>query len=92
MNRRQLGDQHYQDYKTAEDARDDAEKKALEYVIECGVPNYSDKNIGVAHWELRIGSWLWECPDSPLGRCIYHRFDDPACDDCLYCGMPLERK
>lgn len=42
------------------------------------------------------GKWLttswWECADSPTGYCIYNPVDDPACDCCLFCGDPEERK
>jgi hypothetical protein len=29
---------------------------------------------------------------NPLGYCVYDTDDDPACDQCLYCGQPDERK
>lgn len=32
------------------------------------------------------------CPDSPAETCVYDRERDPACDFCLYCGEPDERK
>lgn len=38
----------------------------------------------------RIGTW--PCEKSPVGVCIYHRYKDPASDQCIYCGNPHERK
>lgn len=35
---------------------------------------------------------MWECPDSPFGTCAYHRFEDKAWDNCLFCHDPYERK
>ena len=37
-------------------------------------------------------SFYWECEKSPFGWCVYNKLDDPAADQCLYCGQPLERK
>lgn len=34
----------------------------------------------------------WDCEDSPLGVCVYNHIEDPALDDCLFCGGPDERK
>jgi hypothetical protein len=34
----------------------------------------------------------WDCPESPLGHCLYNRLEDPASDYCLFCGGPEERK
>ena len=35
---------------------------------------------------------MMECPSSPFGFCAYHRWEDPAWDDCLFCEDPYERK
>lgn len=35
---------------------------------------------------------MWDCPESPFGLCAYHQVDDPAMDNCVFCGQPLERK
>lgn len=40
---------------------------------------------------LHIGRG-WECPTSPTGHCVYDYEEDPAFDECLYCGKPEERK
>ena len=40
--------------------------------------------------DICIGSW--DCEDSPIGVCVSNTFGDPACDHCLYCGGPDERK
>lgn len=34
----------------------------------------------------------WECPESPVGTCMYDSVKDPAYDNCLICGEPYERK
>jgi hypothetical protein len=34
----------------------------------------------------------WPCSTSPTGRCVYDDTNDPAHDQCLYCGDPEERK
>lgn len=44
----------------------------------------------------------WECEDeysdgtprvkSPVGYCVYDIVEDPACDACIFCGAPEERK
>lgn len=34
----------------------------------------------------------WECDSSPFGYCTYHKFDDRAWDNCLFCHQPYERK
>lgn len=34
----------------------------------------------------------WDCKDSPIGLCLYHNIEDPAHDNCIYCGNPEERK
>jgi hypothetical protein len=35
---------------------------------------------------------LWGCPDSPFDGCVYDAINDGACDQCLFCGQPYERK
>lgn len=35
---------------------------------------------------------VWDCPESPFGYCAYHKFDDRAWDNCLFCHQPYERK
>lgn len=39
-----------------------------------------------------IETGSWECPTSPLQVCAYDVDNDPACDDCLFCHDPDERK
>lgn len=34
----------------------------------------------------------WDCPESPIHRCIYNQDEDPYCDDCIICHDPEERK
>lgn len=42
-------------------------------------------------WRHKISYW-WECKHSPLGYCVYDTEEDPACDECIYCRDPEERK
>jgi len=34
----------------------------------------------------------WNCPNSPIGLCVYDDYGDPAWDNCIFCGYPHERK
>jgi hypothetical protein len=34
----------------------------------------------------------WKCKGSPAGVCVYNVEKDPAMDDCLFCGLPSERR
>lgn len=34
---------------------------------------------------------FWDCDQSPVGWCVYNHDTDPAHDNCIYCGLPLER-
>ena len=36
--------------------------------------------------------FYWECEKSPFGWCVYNIDIDPAEDQCIYCGEPLERE
>lgn len=50
-----------------------------------------DKYLGEGEGQdHRLGSW--PCTESPVDVCVYHRFKDPASDQCIYCGEPQERK
>ena len=45
------------------------------------------------YWAVEHASTtMWDCPDSPFGYCAYHKFDDRAWDNCLFCHQPYERK
>ena len=33
----------------------------------------------------------WKCPTSPTKKCHFNVKEDPACDECLFCGEPEER-
>lgn len=37
---------------------------------------------------LELG--YWECPTSPAGKCVYS--NELGDDQCLFCGLPEERK
>ena len=34
----------------------------------------------------------WSCDTSPIKVCQYNVDEDPACDSCIWCGDPEERK
>jgi len=58
-----------------------------------GIENTIDEIADVSFDErIPQGQLMWECPKSPFGTCKYHHFEDPAWDECLYCGQPYERK
>jgi hypothetical protein len=40
----------------------------------------------------RLGHCTWGCEESPVMLCVYDSYKDPAMDECLYCGLPDERK
>ena len=40
----------------------------------------------------RTTSWHWECETSPCGMCVYDLVEDRAKDNCIFCGLPEERK
>ena len=42
-------------------------------------------------WEYKV-PLFWECEESPIGSCVYDSLEDPAWDDCIFCGHPHERK
>ena len=39
-----------------------------------------------------LDAFAWDCPTSPIQKCIYDDDNDPAWDNCLYCHEPSERK
>ena len=41
---------------------------------------------------LVIGLVVWTCQTSPIAVCVYNQYDDPAHDQCVFCGHPEERK
>lgn len=54
----------------------------IEEVVKSAIP-------GFGMWNT-IGTW--DCENSPIGVCVYNHIEDPALDDCLFCGGPDERK
>jgi hypothetical protein len=42
-------------------------------------------------WVYRVPN-IWDCEKSPIGTCIYNKFEDPAMDGCIFCHEPYERK
>ncbi len=51
-----------------------------------------DQFIGDHEGQWHVIDTMWGCEDSPMGWCVYHRFDDPAHDNCIFCHEPQERK
>ncbi len=45
---------------------------------------------GLQESEIIIGEW--SCDKSPIDICVYDRIEDPACDYCVFCHQPDERK
>lgn len=45
---------------------------------------------GLQASEIRIGDW--DCDKSPVGKCVYDIIEDSACDSCVFCHQPDERK
>jgi hypothetical protein len=39
-----------------------------------------------------IVTGTWGCKNSPVETCVYHFFEDPCHDHCIFCGNPEERK
>jgi hypothetical protein len=35
---------------------------------------------------------FWDCPESPVGWCVYNNTTDSAHDNCIFCNQPLDRK
>ena len=56
----------------------------IEKLIKYRYPNYN--------FELELGDFLWECDLSPIGTCLYNKFEDKLHDNCIFCGQPEERK
>jgi hypothetical protein len=40
--------------------------------------------------ELEIG--IHDCKESAIGLCVYDYDNDHACDSCLFCKQPYDRK
>lgn len=50
------------------------------------------ENMGYDHPNFTLGFWGWDCPHSPIGKCIYNDWTDPDHDNCVICGDTSERK
>ncbi len=50
---------------------------------------YPDYNFEL---ELAHGNILWECEESPIGTCLYNKFEDKSHNNCIFCHEPEERK
>ena len=40
----------------------------------------------------KLGDTIWDCKSSPFLFCAYNVVEDPAKDQCIFCGEPEERK
>ena len=40
----------------------------------------------------KLGPSVWACNESPVLLCVYDTIEDPAMDQCIFCGDPEERK
>jgi hypothetical protein len=48
------------------------------------------ESLGISfHHYIEIG--VWDCPSSPINRCVYNRQTDPYCLHCVYCSGSDER-
>lgn len=47
---------------------------------------------GWEQWFEYVCTPFWDCPDSPVGWCVYNHSTEPAHDNCIFCGEPEERK
>lgn len=65
------------------------EEKAKKITWEKLVAKLKKKNIHVYQT-----TYPWDCPESPIGTCVYQIEIDSGYDDecCYYCGEPEERK
>lgn len=45
---------------------------------------------GLQPKEIIFGDW--DCDKSPIGTCVYDRVEDPACDCCVFCNEPDDRR
>ena len=43
-------------------------------------------------WLTELGAMMWDCDSSPFLVCAYNVVEDPAKDQCIFCGHPHERK
>ena len=50
------------------------------------------KELWHLHFSPRLGHSVWDCEESPVMLCIYDSNRDPAMDECVFCGLPDERK
>lgn len=59
--------------------------------LHCEIHIILDKHLGEdeGQWHT-VGEW--DCEKSPVGLCVYHFIEDPAKDNCIFCGNPQERK
>jgi len=58
----------------------------ISQVLEDAVPDQSYYGV----WKL--GPTVWDCNKSPVLLCVYDSIEDPAMDQCIFCGDPEERK
>ena len=44
------------------------------------------------HFSPRLGHSVWDCEESPVMLCVYDSNRDRAMDQCVFCGLPDQRK
>mgnify|MGYP003654648116 FL=1 len=50
------------------------------------------KELWHLHFSPRLGHSVWDCEESPVMLCIYDSNRDRAMDQCVFCGLPDQRK
>ena len=53
--------------------------------------------LKLAGWSICVNPFFsivgdWDCKKSPSGLCCYDHYIDKSHDECVFCGMPEERK
>ena len=59
--------------------------------IEFDIDDILDKYVGEDEGQWHRVSMFWECTESPVGYCVYTKWEDPLSDNCVYCHQPHER-
>jgi hypothetical protein len=79
-------------FKKWKDAEAEVEKaRSLACSAEWALREVVAKHFGIEdEYDCTIG--VHDCPESPIGLCVYNNADDPCNDFCLVCGKPHERK
>lgn len=68
----------------------EAEARRTTANLRGGLRKALGEHLGIKPDDVDLGGW--DCPSSPTGQCVYNSREDPALDDCVFCGGPDERK